>query len=137
MHHLHFNLLALFVSALIQWLIGGLWYSLLFKKQWIALTGYLRPEGGERSKGAVVGMTASFLISLILSLILAHVVIWAGADSFAHGVFIGFICWLGFIAGPLLAQQIYEQRPMKLWAINAGYWLVAVLVSGGLLAVWR
>ena len=137
MHHLHFNPLALLVSALIQWLIGGLWYSLLFRKQWIALTGYLRPANGERPKGAVVGMVASFVISLVLSFMLAHVVIWADAYSFGHGVFIGFICWLGFIAGPLLAQQIYEQKPMMLWAINAGYWLVAVLVSGGLLAVWR
>jgi hypothetical protein len=137
MHHLHFNFLALLVSALIQWLIGGLWYSLLFRKPWMALTGYLRPANGERPKGAVVAMIASFVISLVLSLMLAHVVIWAGADGFAHGMFLGFICWLGFIAGPLLAQQIYEQRPMMQWAINAGYWLVALLVSGGLLAVWR
>jgi hypothetical protein len=83
MHHLHFNFLALLVSALIQWLIGGLWYSLLFRKSWMALTGYLRPANGERPKGAVVGMIASFVISLVVS------------------------------------------------------WLVALLVSGGLLAVWR
>ena len=137
MHHLHFNHLALLVSAILQWLIGGLWYSLLFKKSWMSLTGYVRPANGERPKGAVFGMTISFVVSLILSLILAHVVIWSGSDNLASGIFVGFICWLGFIAGPLLAQGIYEQRPVKLWAINAGYWLVALLVSGGLLAVWR
>lgn len=137
MHHLHFNQLALLVSAILQWLIGGLWYSLLFKKQWIALTGFVRPENGERPKGAAVGMVVSFIVSYILSLILAHVVIWSGADNFASGVLVGFICWLGFIAGPLLAQQIYEQKPARLWAINAGYWLISLLASGGLLAVWR
>jgi len=137
MHHLHFNHLALLVSAILQWLIGGLWYSLLFRKSWMALTGYARPEGDERPKGAILGMIVSFIVSWIVSLMLAHVVIWSGSDSLASGMLVGFICWLGFVAGPLLAQQIYEQRPAKLWAINVGYWLVSLLVSGGLLAVWR
>ena len=38
---------------------------------------------------------------------------------------------------PLLAETIYEQRSFKLFAINNGYWLAAVVVSGGLLAVWH
>jgi len=137
MHHLHFNHLALLASAILQWLIGGLWYSLLFKKPWMALTGHIQSQSGERPKGAIFGMALSFVVSLILSLILAHVVIWSGSDSVASGILVGFICWLGFIAGPLLAQGVYEQWPVKLWAINAGYWLVALLVSGALLAVWR
>jgi hypothetical protein len=50
---------------------------------------------------------------------------------------IGFILWLGFIAAPLAASYIYEGRPFKLFAINTGYWLVGLLITGGLLAVWR
>jgi hypothetical protein len=30
-----------------------------------------------------------------------------------------------------------EQRPIKLFAINNGYWLVGRVIVGGLLAVWR
>jgi hypothetical protein len=37
----------------------------------------------------------------------------------------------------LLAETIYEQRSYKLLTINAGYWLAAVVGSGGLLAGWR
>ena len=38
---------------------------------------------------------------------------------------------------PNFAQGIYESRPFKLFAINSGYWLVGLLITGGLLATWR
>ncbi|MFY9854845.1 MAG: DUF1761 domain-containing protein [Terracidiphilus sp.] len=134
MHHLHFNHLAILVAALYQWILGALWYSLFFAKPWMALTGH---QKGAQPKRAVIGMVSSFIGGLILSLMLAHVVIWSGTTSIGHGAFIGFICWLGFIAVPLFAETIYEQRPFKLLAINLGYWLAALLVSGALLAVWQ
>jgi hypothetical protein len=134
MHHLHFNHLAVLVSAFYQWILGALWYSLFFAKPWMALTGHV---AGSRPKGAVMGMTSSFVGGLILSFVLAHVVLWSGATTIRWGAIIGFICWLGFIAAPLLAETIYEQRSYKLFAINTGYWLVALLGSGCLLAVWH
>lgn len=137
MHHLHFNPWALLVCALLQWFLGALWYSpVLFAKPWMALIGH-KPDNADKSKSLIIGMISSFIGGLILSLILAHTVIWSGADNFGSGAFIGFINWLGFIAAPSYAQGIYESRPFKLFAINAGYWLVGLLVSGGILAVWR
>ncbi|MGA2169172.1 MAG: DUF1761 domain-containing protein [Terracidiphilus sp.] len=134
MHHLHFNHLAVLVAALIQWILGALWYSLLFAKPWMALTGHTK---GERPKGAVIAMITSFIGGLILAFVLAHVVMWAGATTWCWGALIGFICWLGFIAAPLLSETMYEQRPFKLFFINAGYWLVALMISGVVLAAWH
>lgn len=134
MHHLHFNHLAILVAALIQWVLGALWYSLFFAKPWMALTGHIK---GERPKGAVFSMAWSFIGGLILSFVLAHIVLWSGAAGFGWGAFIGFICWFGFVFAPLSAEALYEQRPFKLLAINTGYWLAALLISGGLLAAWH
>jgi hypothetical protein len=134
MHHLHFNHLAILVAALIQWFLGALWYSLLFVKPWMALTGHTKAE---KPKGAVLAMAISFIGGLVLSFILAHVVIWSGATTIACGALIGFICWLGFVAAPLLSETLYEQRPFKLFAINSGYWLTAMLISGAILAAWH
>jgi hypothetical protein len=134
MHHLHFNHLAILVAALIQWILGALWYSLLFAKPWMALTGHTK---GERPKGAIFAMAWSFIGGLILSFVLAHIVLWSGASGFGWGAFIGFICWFGFVFAPLSAEALYEQRPFKLLAINTGYWLAALLISGGLLAAWH
>lgn len=133
-HHLHFNHLAILAAAVIQWVLGALWYSLIFAKPWMALTGR---QKGERPKGAVVAMIASFVGGLILSFVLAHVVMWAGATTWCWGAFVGFICWLGFVAAPLFSEKMYERRPFTLFAINSCYWLVALSISGGLLAAWH
>lgn len=135
MHHLHFNHWSLLVSAVILWLLGATWYSpLLFAKPWTAIVG--RPMG-EKPKGVVHGMIASFVGDLLVAFVLAHVVYWSGADGFAMGAFIGFLTWLGFMVAPLYPQRIYEGRPFKYFAINSGYWLTGLVVVGGLLSTWR
>ena len=56
----------------------------------------------------------------------------------AHrGGFVGAICWLGFIAVPLCSQHLFEKRPYKLYAINAGYWLLAMGLGGAILAAFH
>lgn len=136
-HHMHhmLNHWALLVSAIVQWILGAIWYSpVLFVKPWIKALK-ISPDG--EKKGLALGMVSSFIASLLLSFVLWHVIAWSGATSWQWGMFIGFLCWLGFIAAPLFPQGIYEQRPLSLFLINTGYWLVGMLFSGVLLAVWR
>jgi len=137
MHHLHFNHWAILVSALILWFLGAIWYSpALFAKPWMALLK-ITPDPSKKNNSMIIGMISSFIGDLILSLMLAHMVIWSGSDTFACGALIGFIVWLGFFVAPNFPQGIYEGRPFKLFAINNGYWLVGLTIVGGLLAVWH
>ncbi|MFZ0747597.1 MAG: DUF1761 domain-containing protein [Terracidiphilus sp.] len=136
MHHLHFNHLAVIASGLILWFLGAAWYSpALFAKPWMAMLGIKKGESNRKS--LLAGMISSLIGDLILSLMLAHFILWSGAATLGWGALIGFICWLGFFAAPNLPQGIYENRPFKLFAINNGYWLVGLITVGGLLAVWR
>jgi hypothetical protein len=135
MHHLHFNHWAVIVAALFQWFLGALWYSPpLFAKPWAAILG-IKMDGPK--KGLAAGMIASIVCDVILSFVLAHLVLWSGASTFVMGALVGFIAWAGFIMGPNLPQGIYEGRPFKLFAINGGYWLVGLVLSGGLIAAWQ
>ncbi len=136
MPHLHINHLAVIVSALILWFLGAAWYSpALFAKPWMAMLGIKKGDSNKNS--LLAGMISSLICDLGLSFILAHFVIWTGTATFGWGALIGFLCWVGFFAAPNLPQGIYENRPFKLFAINNGYWLVGLIVVGGLLAVWR
>ncbi len=132
--HQHLNHLAILVSGVIQWVVGALWYSALFGKQWRELVGMKKTPSGS---SAIVAMATSFVGGLVLAFALAHVIQWAYATNFPWGAFIGFICWLGFVAPMMLSQSLYEQRPIKLFFINVSYWLVVLIISGGLLAQWQ
>lgn len=138
MQHVHHGLnhLAIIASAVILWALGAAWYSpALFAKPWMALLG-IEKDSANR-KDLMGGMIASFIGDMILALVLAHFVVWSGAATIGWGAFVGFLSWFGFIAAPNFAQGIYENRPFKLFAINAGYWFVGLLIVGALLAVWH
>jgi hypothetical protein len=137
MEHIHhmLNFWAILVSAVVLWVLGALWFSpALFAKPWVAAVGR---QMGEKPKGVVHGMVSSFIGDLLTALVLEHIVVWAHGFSFRHGAFLGFIAWLGFIAAVLYPQRIYEGRSFKYFTIVAGYWLIGLILIGGILARWR
>jgi len=127
-------MMMVFVSAIAQWVLGFLWYGVVFKKSWMALVGFAE---GEKPKNAALGMVASFIACVLLSYVLVHIVSWTAAATFPSGAKIGIICWLGFMAPPLFTQHIYENRRVNLFAINAAYWLLVMALGGGILAAFR
>jgi hypothetical protein len=135
-HHLqHMNHWAVLASALILWMLGAVWYSpALFSKPWMAALGIV-PDASK--KGLATGMIASFIGDILVAFVLLHFILWSGAQTFGLGAFVGFITWLGFFAATQFPQGIYERRPAKLFLINMGYWLLGLLIVGGVLAVWQ
>lgn len=134
MHLTGVNYYALIVSAIIQLVIGLLWYGVVFKKSRTALLGGL----GDTTKGRTTFViVASFVASLVLCFVLVHVIMLAGTKAFVGGAALAVVCWFGFIAPPMVAQHMYERRPANLFAINAAFQIVALAVAGGVLAIWR
>ncbi len=131
---MHISYASIVVAAIVQWLLGVLWYGVIFKKSWSKLVGLAE---GSKPKNVIFGFTASLVACLLLSFVLAHVVSWAGAVVFTGGFKLGVIAWLGFMAPPLFAEHIWEGRRANLFAINAGYWLLAMAIGGGILAAFH
>lgn len=132
--HMHMNYVAMITSAIIQWIIGAIWYGAVFKKSWTALVG----GGAGSSNGRTAfSMVVAFIACLVLSFVLVNIILLAGTKVFVGGAALAVVCWFGFIAPPMFAQHVYERRPANLLAINAAYWIVALAVSGGVIAIWR
>lgn len=126
--------LAVIVAAVVNMGLGYVWYSKsLFGKQWAKLTG----RKIEEMSGGSTGYGVATVGALVQSWILAHFVIYAGSDTFWRGLVTGFWLWLGFIAITLAMGIVFEGRSWMLWKINAGYFLVILLINGGLLAAWQ
>jgi len=131
MHISHVNYLAVLIAAVIQWLLGAIWYGFVFKARWRALVGI---SEGDKPKNAWFPYVAAFLANVILAFVLEILITLFNPNGFPGGVWAGAIVWLGFMAPPLFTQHIAEKRPAKLFAINASYWLFAMMLSGGVLA---
>jgi hypothetical protein len=138
------QLMMVLAAAVCQWLLGLLWYGVIFRKSWIKLVGLAQ---GKKPKNQVFGLIASFVACLLLSYVLAQflglmqhlssVAGFVGPTTFTAGMKLGIICWLGFLAPPLFAQHICENRRVNLFAINAAYWLLAIAFGGALLAAFH
>jgi hypothetical protein len=126
------------VGAIILWVIAVFWYGVGFKKRWTLLVGH---TGAAKPGRAAFEMIMAFILSFILAIVLANVIsgmghlLWGNTLNFREGASIAVMCWFGFIAPPMLTQSLFERRPANLFAINAGYWIVAMSVCGGVLAV--
>lgn len=129
------NWWAVIVAALINMVVGAVWYSPgVFGKYWARLTGH-KTEGNMSMANS--GYAVSALGALVQAWVLVHFVRFAGSTTFSKGLVTGFFIWLGFVAVVMAAMNAFEGRNWDLVRLNAGYWLLVLLINGGLLAAWR
>lgn len=124
---------ALLLAAVASFAIGAVWFTLLFGKPYRRLLGV--PEGAS-AKGMGTAMAVGFVLDLVRAYVLIQVVAAMGAYSVATGAEAGFWVWLGFVFTTFVGAVVYEKRSPRVAAISAGYYLVAYLVMGAIVAVW-
>ncbi|HEX3074650.1 MAG TPA: DUF1761 domain-containing protein [Ignavibacteriales bacterium] len=128
------NYLAVIVMAIFNFILGGLWFSPpLFGKLWMELISKKREELMNPAKA----MSLSFITTLVTTYFLAYFINLTGANTFMGGMVIGAFLWIGFTAATSMNNVIFEGKPLKLYIINASYYLVCLIISGGVLALWR
>lgn len=137
------NIVAVIFAAVVNMVVGALWYSpTFFGKQWSKLVGRKMED---MRKNAGPGYAVTSLGALIQTWILAHFVAYAvntynGADGPNHwfiGAVAGLVLWLAFVAIPQGVNTVFAGTRKKLWAINTGYFLVVLVINGALLAAWK
>ena len=122
------NLLAVFLAALSTFLVGGLWYGPLFLKTWQKEAGISDEAMASRHPAKVFGL--AFLLNLGAAYILGHVLATYGNPPLATDIMIAFGLALGFVVTAFGVNYLFAGRSMKLFAIDAGYWIVTYSLMG-------
>ena len=127
------NWLAVIAAAISMFVIGGVWYSVLFQKQWMAANGFT-DEDMKRGNPAVI-----FCIAFVLSLLIAANLAFFVSGVPDLGAVIGYsvAAGLGWAAFALSVVALFERRPLMYHIINGGYLTVAFVVMGLILGMWR
>jgi hypothetical protein len=126
---------AIIVAAIVQMILGFLWYGPLFGKTWMSLMGINQQSMSREGMGKTYAWT--FIGSLVTAGVLRHVATMVGAKTIGAGASLGGWVWLGFVATVTLASVIYEKRSVNLYVLNNGYQLISLVVMGAILASWR
>ena|SRR5437660_6438581 len=116
---------AVLVSALADYLLGWLWYGVLF-------VGVRSAQSHDPVPSIVAAAT-----SIALGYVVAIVLNMGGPQSLARGVQVGVLLGLGLSATTMLENALFEGRPVTDWLVNAGYIVVGLIVIGAIVGGWK
>lgn len=128
------NYFAIFVAALSTFLIGGLWYSpVLFSNAWMKENGFTEEDLKGANMALIFG--SSFVLELIIAFNLAAFL--GESSDIVWGITAGALAGIGWVAASMGITYLFERKSMKLFLINAGFHMLAFIVMGAILGVWK
>ncbi len=127
------NYAAVIVSAVAYWMLGGLWYGLLFTVPYRELENLgVMPTG----MNAALPYIVTFLLDLVIAAAVATVCRWRNANTAGRGMAVGLLLWIGVVGPITFTTHLYEMRPLELFEINEFYPLTGLCLMGAILGAW-
>jgi Protein of unknown function (DUF1761) len=132
------NPLAIAVAALVYFMLGGVWFTVL-KQPWLDGIGRTIDQLTLRASG--VSPTVSYLVAIVTTIIIALTLDWAiqatGPQTATRGIKIAALLWFGFIFTVIAAEYAFEIRSPETLAIVTGYPLTGMVLMGAILGAWK
>jgi hypothetical protein len=125
---------AIVVAAVAYWLLGALWYGVVFSQRWMALEGITMEQA--RGMNPVLPYVITFVLNLLIAFVLAQLCLWRNTNTAARGAAVGVLMWIGIVGPIVFTTYMYEMRPKELFAINEFYPLVGLCLMGVILGAW-
>lgn len=114
---------AVLAAATSTFLLGGLWYGLL-NDVWQRHSGVTDEQLKRGNAQVFVG---AFLLSLVMAASLAAFI---GEESTVFGLSAGLAAGGTWVAAAFGINYLYERRSAMLFALNAGYNVIAFAIMG-------
>ena len=137
MPNIEINYLAIVIAVVANFILGFLWYTPLFGKAWGKEMGFdmtQKPPAGALMKGMIIMIIGNFLMAYVFAHNIAvwNPVTWglpaSEVSPMAMAFSAAFFTWLGFFLPVDLNRVAWEMKSWKLFFINTGYHLVALIV---------
>lgn len=132
------NFLAVAVSAVVTFMLGGMWYAPLFGKAWVKAHGFSEEEAkalqARRSPAVFFGgmLVCYFILALAMALIFR-----AGSINTAiAGAGWGLMFWIA-LAALKMTDHIASGKSFSAFGIDASFQLIAMLVTGAIVGGWN
>jgi len=139
------NWLAVIAAGAAHIVIGFLWYGPLLGAAWMKEMGMapdFKPDPALLKRSMLLMVAGATMTAVVLgcAIELSRPVTPNTGDEVpdaVYGLVAALGAWLGFYVPLLLGGVAWENRSWKLFGINAGYHLAALLAAGMILALWR
>jgi hypothetical protein len=128
MEQVYIDWVVVILAAIVNMAIGFVWYSKwLFGPLWTKFSRHAMKKPHPATY--FISALSSFLIAFFLGFFETYL----GVTTVTDGMFVGFLCWLGFVATTQIGSVLWCEKPWSLFLINTGFKLFSFIVMGGLL----
>ena len=122
------NYLTVISAAVAAFVIGFLWYTVIFSKPWQKIIGMKNGSEYVKTPNLAKFLIITFLLDIIMALNLSAFI---GRDvSWSFGLAAGLAAGFGWVALAMAVNDMFEGRSFKLWLINAGFNTVVFATMG-------
>ena len=136
MKELKINHLAVLVAVVLQFVLGFLWYSLLFQDAWMAAVGLDMAAIKADPAGAEEWITN--LVSAVVSMyVLAWLFTKINVTSLVQGLLIGLLIGFSFVILSTMTSGMFAKDPYGLAWITGGFTTVGLALGGAVLGAWK
>ena len=128
------NWLAVLLGALAFFLVGAIWYGVLFSKAWQKAAGMSDEKIQSVNMALIFGLT--FLAELVISLTLWHGIARSGASD--RAVMMMAVGFGAMIMVPAIGiNYLYLRKTLAHFLIDAGHFIVGMTAMGGVFLLFR
>jgi hypothetical protein len=130
------NYLAITLAAVACFLFEAAWYS-YFLQSW--LQGIGRTQEWLDHTGINVGLqfATALLSEAVIASAISCVTQLTGPQTALRGMRAAALLWLGFVITTSATEYVFEVRTYKIFAINAGFWLIGMVLMGAIVGAWK
>lgn len=129
------NWLAVVVSAVSAFVLGGLWYGPLFGKVWQSLSGLSDDDIQQGNPAKIYG--GAFVLNLVAAFGMGMVMQLHPAPDLGSGLAVGSLIGLAFVATSFGINYLFALKPLRLYLIDAGFMVVLMTIVGAIVGAWR
>jgi hypothetical protein len=128
------NWLAVVVVAIIYFLIHFFWYfPFVFGNMWLKLVGKESEPKSKIIRDTIIMIPTSFVTVLMIEVIMD----FTGMNDIISALIISILLWVGFVATIGINQNNFNDRGVKLFLLEYGFYLIGFIIAGIILAVWQ
>ena len=128
---------AFIVCSISAMIIGFLWYGPLFGKAWKKANRFTDKDMKNMKITPAAAMVYGTINALVTAFFVGLITAALKSGNLSGGLIAGFVLWIGIAATSRMNSVIYEQKPLSLFIVNAGYDLANILVMCVIFSVWK
>jgi hypothetical protein len=91
---------------------------------------------GPSGKPSPVPFVLAFVAGVVMATVLSILIARTGEVTFARGVLIALLAWLGFVITSMAVNHRFTNQKPALTAIDGGHWLAVLLLQGAIIGVF-